>query len=253
MRILLIQIRQDAILQHEYKAIMEKMQLRSSELISWNIFMSLTPPEPIETFQAILIGGSGAYCVSLWNIPQELEAITQVVRIAYARGIPVLGICFGCHLLAHIFGGEVQMDSFRQEVGTFEITSTTIATSDTLFSQLPKKFWAQEGHKDHVVRLPKGAIHLASSALSKYQAFRLSEGCLYGVQFHPELSKQDVLVRYQMYHQDYQKNQHDGFVSDAGSSDGQNDLNSLAMGICEAPDAERFLLLFKKNIGKKFF
>lgn len=244
MKMLLVQIRQDAMAEHEYAAILEKMQMPAEQLVPWNIFESLTPPAAIATFDAMIIGGSGAYCVSEWTIPKELEAIESAIREVRSLALPILGICFGHQLLAHALGGVVTMDRARQETGTYEISCSDEAADDEIFSHLPKTFLAQEGHKDHVTVLPPGAIHLASSPSSENQAFVMPGERIYGVQFHPELSRADVATRLEYYRQEYARH-HVVDTSDAGASGkGRDDFSDILTHTKETPDAEGVLRRF---------
>jgi len=250
MKILLVQIRQDAIAEHEYAAILEKMQIPAEQLVSWNVFTSLTPPAEIATFTAVIIGGSGAYCVSEWTIPNELEAIERVIHEARSLSLPMIGICFGHQLLAHALGGVVTMDRTRQETGTYEISCTDAAADDEIFSQLPKSFLAQEGHKDHVTTLPPDAIHLAFTPLSTNQAFVMPGERIYGVQFHPELAKADVRTRLEYYRQEYARHQGKD-SSDAGmAGTGLDDFADILDKTYDTPDAARMLRAFAECVRR---
>jgi GMP synthase (glutamine-hydrolysing) len=103
------------------------------------------------------------------------------------QGVPVLGICYGLHLLARHLGGRV-VPADKREYGAAEIE---LAGSDNplfagLKSSLSKlKVWMSHG--DHVEAAPPGAVVLARSANSPVAAMGdLSRG-FYGVQFHPEV------------------------------------------------------------------
>ena len=217
MRILLVQVRQDAMAEHEYHAILGKTQIPAEQLAAWNIFASLVPPASLDEFDGMIVGGSGAYCVSEWTIPKELEAIENAIREMRSLQKPILGICFGHQLLAHALGGVVEMDRTRQETGTYEISCADAAASDEIFSRLPQSFLAQEGHKDHVTMLPPGAIRLASTPSSPNQAFVMPGERIYGVQFHPELAKADVATRLDYYRKEYARH-HAADTSDAGAT-----------------------------------
>jgi GMP synthase (glutamine-hydrolysing) len=248
MQILLVQIRQDAMREHEYEAIREKMALEQSEFISWDIFSSLVPPEMLSSFDAMIIGGSGGYCVSEWTIPRELEAIERAIHEMRALKRPILGICFGHQLLAHALGGTVEMDKDRQETGTFDIACTDAAATDPLFASLPKTFLAQEGHKDHVTQLPPGAVLLATTPTSINQAFVMPGERIYGVQFHPELSKADVGTRLAYYREEYARQHLMIGVSDVGVNGKGDDFADILSRTQETPDAERLLKRFVKII-----
>lgn len=251
MNILLVQIRQDAMREHEYEAIRSKVNLDTSELQPWDIFSSLTPLKPLETFDAMIIGGSGGYCVSEWTIPQELEAIERAIHEMRALKRPVLGMCFGHQLLAHTLGGVVVMDRTKQETGTYEIVCTDAAAQDPLFAGIPEIFLAQEGHKDHVTALPQGAVRLAYTELSPNQAFVMPGEHIYGVQFHPELSRADVGTRLAYYREEYARHHLAASVSDAGADGVGDDFSDILARTKDTPDAGRVLRNFMNIVANR--
>lgn len=238
LRVLLVQTRKDAMKEHEYECIREKMGLSPEELRTFDIFARLITPADVEGYDALVFGGSGAYCVSEKEIPDEIAAMETVAVAARERKMPMLGICFGHHLLAEAFGGEVRQDRERQEVGTFLVTRVG-NDIDPLFRELPATFFAQEGHKDHVTVLPPGAVLLASTPQSPYQAFGFPDELIYSVQFHPELEKKDVLTRVAYYRDLYlAQKQHD--ATDAGVSQDAA-FHEITCNTQETPEA--FLVL----------
>ncbi|MCE1177544.1 MAG: gamma-glutamyl-gamma-aminobutyrate hydrolase family protein [Micrococcales bacterium] len=108
--------------------------------------------------------------IGSWVLP-ELD----MLRDADARGIPVLGICFGGQLLAATHGGSVDA-SDRPEVGWAEVESD----DDSLVPSGPWFEW----HYDHWV-VPPEASEIARNDNAS-QAFVLRRNL--AVQFHPELT-----------------------------------------------------------------
>ncbi|MDF2144901.1 type 1 glutamine amidotransferase [Knoellia sp. p5-6-4] len=104
---------------------------------------------------------------------------------ALAHGTPLLGICLGAQLLAHVAGGRVVRDHGVPERGSCRVALTPDAVSDPLFGGLPAEFPAIQNHRDQVVDLPRGAVLLATSEVCRVQAFRVGAAA-WGVQFHPE-------------------------------------------------------------------
>jgi GMP synthase (glutamine-hydrolysing) len=99
--------------------------------------------------------------------------------------VPVLGICYGMQLIAHLQGGRVQAG--RREYGRAEIT---IQEPGDLFHGFEPgtaaTVWASHG--DHVDEAPPGFLTLATTADLPVAAFRSEQLPLYGVQFHPEVA-----------------------------------------------------------------
>jgi len=95
--------------------------------------------------------------------------------------IPVLGLCYGLHLIAKRFNGEIGK-SKRREYG---ITSVTIKKSDRIFEGLEKKQRVWMSHGDKVLKLPENFEVLASSENCRYASFHYKN--IYALQWHPEV------------------------------------------------------------------
>jgi GMP synthase (glutamine-hydrolysing) len=109
-----------------------------------------------------------------------------LVRATVAADAPTLGICLGSQLLAAAHGAEVRR-SGRMELGFHDVTLTDHATGDPLFAAAPRTFAPMHWHGD-VFDLPRGAIALASSAMTAHQAFRLGARA-WGLLFHLEVDE----------------------------------------------------------------
>jgi GMP synthase-like glutamine amidotransferase len=112
-----------------------------------------------------------------------LVPLKRFIQDAAEAGTPLLGICLGGQLLAHVLGGEVR-SNHRGEKGLKEIHLTSAGQDDPLFAGLPPAFSAFAWHNDSFT-VPPGATHLAASAVCPGQAFRYRNA--WGVQFHPEV------------------------------------------------------------------
>jgi GMP synthase (glutamine-hydrolysing) len=131
----------------------------------------------------IVMGGPmGVYEADRYPfLHQEMRLIEHALK----AGLPILGICLGSQLLAHVLGAEVKR-SGRKEIGWFDVRLTDLAARDPLWKGIDPAFTAFHWHGD-VFALPAGSIHLASSDLSPYQAFR--HGAAYGLLFHLEVTE----------------------------------------------------------------
>lgn len=97
-------------------------------------------------------------------------------------GIPVLGICYGAQLIAHLAGGEVKTATTR-EYGKQDITYKDAP----LFANIPSESVCWMSHTDYVARVPEGYEIYASTKTCPVAAFGNKDKKIYGVQFHPEV------------------------------------------------------------------
>ena len=84
-------------------------------------------------------------------------------------------------------------------MGTIWLELTPGGESDQVFGPLGTRFQVHIGHEDIVTAIPEAATLLASSARVENQAFRLDGKPIYCTQFHPELSRSDLLARIHRY------------------------------------------------------
>lgn len=189
-------------LEQERECFARRLRLPREEIAPHNLVAG--PPRLDETRRssAVLVGGSGDYLVSKGNLPFFAETL-EFLRRLVAADHPTFASCFGFQCLVEALGGRIVYDPESAEVGTFEVTLTDEGRADDLLGHLPPAFAAQQGHKDRAAELPPGAIHLASSRLSPYQAFRLRDHRIWATQFHPELDRETNEERYQRYLEHY--------------------------------------------------
>ncbi len=99
-------------------------------------------------------------------------------------GIPVLGICYGQQLMAHLLGGRVG-PGVTKEYGHTQIERVG---ESVLFEGLEQRLQCWMSHGDIVLEVPPGFAVTARSAHSPAAAMEDRGHRLYGVQFHPEVS-----------------------------------------------------------------
>ena len=116
-----------------------------------------------------------------------LEDSPQVDPEIFRLGVPILGICYGCQLMAHHLGGKVteaQEDSARE----YGKTKTFYDTKCKLFRGLPEEGLSWMSHGDYMAKVPEGFSLMAHSAACPNVAIADESRGFYGVQFHPEVN-----------------------------------------------------------------
>ncbi len=127
----------------------------------------------------ILSGGPSSVLVEAAPLPDK-----RVFEI----GLPVLGICYGEQLMAHLLGGSVGKSSERE----FGHGTLTIKASGKLFEGLPETLRVWNSHGDRLEKLPEGFEAIAETENSPYATIQDSERQFYGMQFHPEVAHSEM-------------------------------------------------------------
>lgn len=115
------------------------------------------------------------------------KASPHIDPAVFELGIPVLGICYGCQLMAYALGGEVtaaQEDTARE----YGKTETSYDTDCALFHGLPAEGISWMSHGDYMAKVPEGFALTARSANCPTVGIADETRRFYGVQFHPEVN-----------------------------------------------------------------
>lgn len=143
------------------------------------VYSELLPySTPIETI--LKINPIGIVFTGGPNSVFEKDSLAVDRRIL-SLGIPVLGICYGAQLIAHLEGGVVRSATTR-EYGKQE----NRYEGSPLFRDVPDGIcWMS--HTDFVAEAPESYKILATTATCPVAAFGNEQKRIYGVQFHPEV------------------------------------------------------------------
>ncbi len=155
-------------------------QLIARKIRELNVYCEIHPFHHAPSFDAsikgIILSGS-PYSVRAKDAPSAgLEYIDYRV--------PVLGICYGAQLMAQSFGGEVAASEIR-EYGRAMLTEIrpNILLKDV---HLNSQVWMS--HADTILKLPEGAVKIASTETVEFAAFQFAQKPAWGIQFHPEVA-----------------------------------------------------------------
>lgn len=136
----------------------------------------------LERYRGLVVlgGWMGVYEAEAYpHISRECQLIEQALK----QDMPVLGICLGAQILAHVLGASVRKHTQR-EVGWQQVSLTKEGRQDPIFSSFGPTETVFQMHGD-TFDVPQSAVHLAFSSVCEGQAFRYGQKA-YGLQFHLE-------------------------------------------------------------------
>lgn len=164
-------------------------RVREAQVYSEIVSHRITAAEVARRRPAAIILSGGPKSVHLDGSPLLDPGI-------YDLGIPILGICYGCQLVAQQLGGTVT----RGEKGEYGRTTLTRTGDSTLLEGLDASFDVWMSHFDAVSRAPDGCDVIATTADAPVAAFESTTRKIWAVQFHPEVmhtvNGQQVLRRF---------------------------------------------------------
>jgi GMP synthase (glutamine-hydrolysing) len=131
---------------------------------------------------AVIILSGGPHSVHLDDSPTLPEGFFAYVK---KHGIPVLGICYGLHLIVKLLGGEVK-PADHQEYGRMQISAVEGSRLYGNMEVSNQTVWMSHG--DEAVRLPPGFNVVASSVQGNIAAIEHAEDKIFALQYHPEVT-----------------------------------------------------------------
>lgn len=137
----------------------------------------------VSRYDSLVVMGGPMNVMDFEKFPHlrfELSAIEEALRL----DIPVLGVCLGGQMLAHILGGSVKRDT-NAEIGWQKVNF--VSNPDTVFSEFGASETLFQCHADSF-EVPRCAQPVASSAVCPGQAFAFGEKA-FGMQFHIEVNE----------------------------------------------------------------
>ena len=98
-------------------------------------------------------------------------------------GVPILGICYGSQLMAHLLGGSVK----TAPVSEYGKTEVSIDVNSKLFKDVSKATICWMSHTDYIEKAPENFKITATTPVCPVAAMECEDKNLYAVQFHPEV------------------------------------------------------------------
>jgi GMP synthase (glutamine-hydrolysing) len=146
----------------------------------------------ITGYDAVFLTGSP---IHLYDETPEVTRELAFMQAVFASATPAFGSCAGLQVATVAAGGKVRAMAPRREAGfARRISPTEIGRSHPLLRGRPAAFDAPAIHTDEVESLPDGALLLAGNGTTAVQAaeIRHGQGIFWGVQYHPELSLEEI-------------------------------------------------------------
>lgn len=146
----------------------------------------------LDGFDGLVFTGSSL------KVTQDVPAVTRqldLMRAAYAAGLPTFGSCWGLHVAAAAAGGTVGSNPRGPEYGfARRIVPTGAGERHGLLAGRGSAWDAPAIHSDVVLAPPDGATVLAQNGVADVQAIeiRRGDGWFWGVQYHPELDPDEL-------------------------------------------------------------
>ena len=159
----------------QYKELIAR-KVRECNVLSIIKPYDITIDEIREIDPICLIFTGGPNSVYLDNSPKCDERV-------FSLGIPVLGICYGAQLIAHMLGGKVE----KCQTSEYGDTRCFVENGNVLFGGLEKEQQVLMSHTDRITVVPEGFSVLAETADCPIAAYGNEEKKVFGVQFHPEV------------------------------------------------------------------
>jgi len=104
-------------------------------------------------------------------------------KAVFELGVPVLGICYGSQLMAHLLGGKVA----TAPVSEYGKTEVDVDTSRVLFQGVSEKTICWMSHTDYIEEAPADFVVTAHTPVCPVAGMENVAKGLYAVQFHPEV------------------------------------------------------------------
>ena len=104
-------------------------------------------------------------------------------KAIFELGIPVLGICYGSQLMAHVLGGKVS----TAPVSEYGKTEVSVNVESKLFEGVSPSTICWMSHTDYIENAPENFKIVGNTPVCPVAAMENAEKNLYAVQFHPEV------------------------------------------------------------------
>ena len=148
----------------------------------------------LKKFDGLIWGGSS---LNIYNDCIEIRRQISFMKECFKNIKKILSICWGMQVAVTAAGGEVKKAPNGAHIGIAnDIEINEKGLKHPLYRSKNKKFNSPAFNFDEVVKLPEGAVHLASNKINKIQSIHFKKGIsdVWGLQYHPEITYHKMIT-----------------------------------------------------------
>ncbi len=124
-----------------------------------------------------------------------------IMKLAYEKNIPTLGVCRGYQMMAVALGGAmdtIRMPEHKQTVPYNQGIHNVVIAPDSFMAKMvgSEPWFVNSIHVERVCKLPKGFVASAIAEDGSIEAIEATDKTFFmGTQFHPELMRDDARAK----------------------------------------------------------
>ena len=203
LKVLLIQIREDVnVKKEELESFSRYSKIPQTNFEILDVFKTYSFNNDLRDYDAVFVGGASEASVLDINKYPFVNLIMELMLKCLEVNTPVFASCFGFQVAVLALGGKIITDKVNFEMGTIPIQISEVAKSDLVYRNINNNFIAVSVHQEKATELPKNCILLAKTN-ECIHSFKVINKNFWAFQFHPELDKQCLTDRLNVYKEKY--------------------------------------------------
>ena len=149
--------------------------------------------DKLENYDGLIWGGSS---LNIYDDTPEIKKQIEFMKDCQKKVKKILAICWGMQVAVTAAGGQVKKANNSHIGIANEIQVNEKGINHPLYKNKDKKFNSPAFNFDEVVKLPEGAVPLASNKINKIQSIHFKFGIsdIWGLQYHPEITYHKMIT-----------------------------------------------------------